>query len=257
MDIGDERLPVTALVVDDFSKSYKSLVAVDSLSFEVVEGDILALVGPNGAGKTTTMRTIAGIIPPGKGRIRIAGFDIVDDAIDAKRRLAYVPDDPRLFDALTVEEHLVFAATAYGVSDWKPRAEILLQRFDLLDHRNKAAGELSRGMRQKVAICCSFLHDPTLLMLDEPLTGLDPRGIRTMKETLTEHARNGAAVIVSSHLLQLVEDLCTKILILHQGKKLFIGNIEEARQAFAATASDATLEEVFFRATEGALAQGG
>jgi ABC-2 type transport system ATP-binding protein len=112
-------------------------------------------------------------------------------------------------------------------------------------------------MRQKVAICCAYLHRPALVMLDEPLTGLDPRGIRTMKETLTEHAASGAAVIVSSHLLQLVEDLCTVILILHQGKRLFLGNIDEARRAFAAHTEDASLEEVFFQATEGRTARSG
>ena len=247
---------MSALVVEDFSKSYKQLQAVDALSFEVRPGDVLALVGPNGAGKTTTMRSIAGIIAPTKGRIRIDGFDVVAQAIEAKRRLAYVPDDPHLFDALTVEEHLAFAAAAYGVDDWRDRAESLLARFDLNDHRTKPAIELSRGMRQKVAICCAYLHRPALVMLDEPLTGLDPRGIRTMKETLTEHAASGAAVIVSSHLLQLVEDLCTVILILHQGKRLFLGNIDEARQAFAAHSEDASLEEVFFRATEGRAAGG-
>jgi ABC-2 type transport system ATP-binding protein len=248
---------VSALVVEDFSKSYKELQAVDALSFEVRPGEILALVGPNGAGKTTTMRTVAGIIPPTKGRIAIDGFDIVEQAIEAKRRLAYVPDDPRLFDALTVEEHLAFAGAAYDVRDWKDRAEALLSRFDLIEHRTKPAIELSRGMRQKVAICCAYLHRPALVMLDEPLTGLDPRGIRTMKETLVEHAAAGAAVIVSSHLLQLVEDLCTMILILHQGKRIFVGNIDEARQAFASHGEDASLEDVFFRATEGKAAQGG
>jgi ABC-2 type transport system ATP-binding protein len=235
----DVGLSVSALVVEDFSKSYKQLQAVDSLSFDVKPGDVLALVGPNGAGKTTTMRTIAGIIAPTKGRIRIDGFDIVAQAIEAKRRLAYVPDDPHLFDALTVEEHLVFAAAAYRIEDWRERADALLARFDLTEHRTKPAIELSRGMRQKVAICCAYLHRPALVMLDEPLTGLDPRGIRTMKETLVEHAASGAAVIVSSHLLQLVEDLCTVILILHQGKRLFLGNIDEARQAFAAHTEDA------------------
>ncbi len=156
-----------------------------------------------------------------------------------------------------MEEHLAFAAAAYDVQDWKPRAEALLSRFELAEHRTKPAIELSRGMRQKVAICCAYLHRPALVMLDEPLTGLDPRGIRTMKETLAEHAAGGAAVIVSSHLLQLVEDLCTAILILHQGKRIFLGNIEEARQAFAAHTEDASLEEVFFRATEGISARGG
>jgi ABC-2 type transport system ATP-binding protein len=215
-------------------------------------GDILALVGPNGAGKTTTMRCVAGIIPPSGGRIEVDGFDVQKQPVKAKGRLAYVPDDPKLFDALTVDEHLQFAASAYRVPDWRAKAEKLLARFELSEHRRKPAIELSRGMRQKVAICCAYLHEPGLVMLDEPLTGLDPRGIRTMKETIRERAAAGAAVIVSSHLLQLVEDLCTRLFILHKGKRVFFGDFAEARQAFSAGGADASLEEVFFRATEGA-----
>lgn len=240
------------LELRDFSKTYKGVAAVHSLSFFVGRGETLALVGPNGAGKTTTMRSIAGIIEPTRGSILIDGLDIQKQPVEAKGRLAYVPDDPRLFDALTVDEHLEFAAAAYRVQDWRPKAESLLSRFELADHRRKATIELSRGMRQKVAICCAYLHDPGLVMLDEPLTGLDPRGIRTMKETIRERAAAGSAVIVSSHLLQLVEDLCTKLLILHKGQLVFFGGFAEARRAFgAADGSDASLEEIFFRATEG------
>jgi ABC-2 type transport system ATP-binding protein len=245
------------LIVDGFGKSYKDTAAVHRLSFEAAPGDILALDLPAPLGKTTTMRSIAGIIPPSAGRILVGGFDVATQPVEAKGRLAYVPDDPKLFDALTVDEHLEFTAAAYKVSDYKAKAETLLTRFELVEHRRKAAIELSRGMRQKVAICCAYLHDPGLVMLDEPLTGLDPRGIRTMKETIIERARSGAAVIVSSHLLQLVEGLCTKLLILHKGRLVFFGNIAEAREAFgggAGASGDDSLEEVFFRATEEAKA---
>jgi ABC-2 type transport system ATP-binding protein len=239
------------LSVEAFSKSYKGRAAVEGLTFEVAGGQVLALVGPNGAGKTTTMRSIAGIIPSSAGRITVAGFDVQKQAVEAKKRLAYVPDDPKLFDALTVDEHLEFAARAYGVADWKAKAETLMARFELVEHRRKPAMELSRGMRQKVAICSAYLHEPGLLMLDEPLTGLDPRGIRTMRETIQERAAAGAAVIVSSHLLQLVEGLCTRLLILHKGKRMFFGDFAQAREAFAGGGADASLEEVFFKATEG------
>jgi ABC-2 type transport system ATP-binding protein len=239
------------LTLESFSKSYKDHLAVDDLSFAVAPGEVLALVGPNGAGKTTTMRAIAGILTATRGRIRVDGHDVATDPVAAKRRLAYVPDDPKLFDVLTVDEHLAFAAGAYRVRDWRPTADALLRRFELEPHRGKASAELSRGMRQKVAICCAYLHDPGLLMLDEPLTGLDPRGIRTMKETIHERARAGAAVIVSSHLLQLVEDLCTRLLILHKGRRLFFGDFQQARAAFSGVeGADTTLEDVFFRATE-------
>jgi ABC-2 type transport system ATP-binding protein len=225
-------------------------VAVAGLSFEVAPGEILGLVGPNGAGKTTTLRAIAGIIPPTQGRLAVDGKDVVADPVAAKRQLAYVPDDPKLFDTLTVWEHLEFVAAAYRVNDFGPKASGLLAQLQLEEKRNTIAQELSRGMRQKVAIACAYLHDPQALLFDEPLTGLDPRGIRTMKDSILERAEGGAAVIISSHLLSLVEDLSTHLLILHRGKRLLFGRIDEVREQFADLAPDATLEEVFFRATE-------
>jgi ABC-2 type transport system ATP-binding protein len=235
-----------------FSKTYRQTVAVWDLSFEVLPGQVLGLLGPNGAGKTTTMRAIAGILPPTHGGLFVAGHDVVKDPVAAKRSLAYVPDDPKLFDALTVWEHLKFMAAAYRVNDWEPRATHLLEKFELTEKKDTAAQELSRGMRQKVAICCAYLHEPKAVLFDEPLTGLDPRGIRTMKQSLREAAAAGAAVVVSSHLLALVEDLCTDLLIVHKGRRMFFGPVHQARTAFAdaAATGDASLEEVFFRATE-------
>jgi ABC-2 type transport system ATP-binding protein len=237
--------------VEDYHKSYRETVAVSGLSFEVRAGEILGLVGPNGAGKTTTMRAIAGIIPPTRGRLLVAGHDIVADPVAAKRALAYVPDDPKLFDSLTIWEHLEFVGAAYRVADRASKGTKLLELFELTEKRDTVAQELSRGMRQKVAICCAYLHDPTAILLDEPLTGLDPRGIRTMKESIVQRAGAGAAVVISSHLLALVEDLCTHLLILHRGNRLFFGKMAEARAAFSDVSGDASLEEVFFRATEG------
>ncbi len=239
-----------AIQVTDLHKSYGATLAVRALSFTAGPSEIIGLVGPNGAGKTTTMRCIAGIIPPTSGAIAVAGFDIAAHPVAAKARLAYVPDDPRLFDSLTVWEHLDFIASAYRVTGWKPLAETLLKRFDLTDHAKKLAGELSRGMRQKVAICCAFLHDPAFVMLDEPLTGLDPRGIREMKDSIRERAAAGTTFLISSHLLALVEDLCTSLLIVLEGRQVFYGPFTEARTAFSAAGVPASLEEVFFRATE-------
>ena len=235
--------------VVDYHKVYNKVVAVAGISFEVLPGQIFGLLGPNGAGKTTTMRAIAGIIPPTRGRLIVAGHDVVTQSVEAKRALAYVPDDPKLFDALTVWEHLLFMADAYRVADWKPHATQLLAQFELTEKKDTPAQELSRGMRQKVAIACAYLHRPTAILFDEPLTGLDPRGIRTMKQSVREHAAAGAAVIVSSHLLALVEDLCTHLLILHRGKQLFGGTVDAARTAF--TSGEQSLEDVFFTATEG------
>lgn len=243
--------------VDDFHKNYRETVAVSGLSFSADPGQILGLVGPNGAGKTTTLRAIAGIIPPTQGRLSVAGHDVATDPVAAKRELAYVPDDPRLFESLTVWEHLEFVASAYRVPQFEPKAEGLLGQFDLLDRRNTLARELSRGMRQKVAIACAYLHDPRAILFDEPLTGLDPPAIRTTKDSILQRAREGAAVVVSSHLLSLVEDLCTHLLILHRGKRLFFGSMEEARSAFADAGTRASLEDVFFRAIEPAAGRGG
>lgn len=237
--------------VTDFHKAYRGTVAVEGLSFDVQPGQVLGLLGPNGAGKTTTMRAIAGVIPPTRGRLLVGGQDVSIDPVAAKRLLAYVPDDPKLFDALTVWEHLQFIASAYRVNDFEAAAVALLDQFELTPKRDATAQELSRGMRQKVAICCAYLHDPRAILFDEPITGLDPHGIRTMKDSVRQRAAAGAAVVVSSHLLSLVQDLCTHLLILHHGRRIFFGPVEDARAAFANVSGDASLEEMFFRATEG------
>lgn len=238
--------------VVDFCKHYRATVAVEGLSFNVQSGQVLGLLGPNGAGKTTTLRAICGVIPATGGAIRVDGCDVATDAVAAKRMLAYVPDDPKLFDALTVWEHLQFIASVYRVSAFADRATALLEEFELAPKRNVLAQELSRGMRQKLAICCAYLHQPRAILLDEPLTGLDPHGIRAMKQSVRRHAAEGAAVIVSSHLLALVEDLCTDLLILHHGRRMFFGKVSDARAAFAVAGGDASLEDLFFHVTEGA-----
>ena len=237
--------------VSDFHKSYGNTIAVEGLSFAVNAGEILAFVGPNGAGKTTTIRTLAGILAPTRGELIVAENNIVTHPIAAKRNLAYVPDDPKLFDSLTIWEHLQFIASAYRLNDFQPTATQLLEQFELQDKRDTVAQELSRGMRQKVAICCAYLHNPQVILFDEPLTGLDPRGIRTIKQSIQERAQAGAAIMISSHLLSLVEDLSTHLLILHHGRRLFVGSVEEARRQYTDLSADASLEEIFFRVTEG------
>ena len=181
--------------VNDYHKTYRETIAVAGLSFEVPAGAILGLVGPNGAGKTTTMRALAGIIRPTRGSLQVAGHDVVADPLAAKRTLAYVPDDPKLFDALTVWEHLEFIAAAYRVADFAPKGEALLQQFELVEKRKTLAQELSRGMRQKVAICCAYLHDPRAILFDEPLTGLDPYAIRTLKSSIAQRAADRKSVV--------------------------------------------------------------
>jgi ABC-2 type transport system ATP-binding protein len=246
-----DRVAAPPILVRDLHKQYRETHAVRGVTFQVEAGQVLGLIGPNGAGKTTTMRCACGVIPPTSGQLRIAGHDVVADAIAAKRELAYVPDDPHLFEALTVWEHLRFTAAAYRVTlpEWQTHGEDLLRQFELAEKKNTIAQELSRGMRQKTAICCAYLHRPRALWLDEPLTGLDPRGIRTMKDSIRRLAAEGAAAVVSSHLLSLVEDLCTHVLILRRGERVFFGSMDEARAAMRA-AGDTSLEELFFRLTE-------
>lgn len=243
------RLEGSVIHVEDFHKAYGDFVAVEGLSFQIEPGDVLGLVGPNGAGKTTTFRSMVGIIPPSKGRLTVAGFDVVKEPVEAKKRLAYIPDDPKLFDTLTVWEHLEFVASAYQVNDYEPKGEALLKQFELWDKRDAFANELSRGMRQKTAICCAYLHAPKAIVLDEPLTGLDPRGIRQMKDSIRERAADGAAMVVSSHLLDLVEDICSHVLILNRTPLLF-GRIDEVIQTMTHLEGGSRLEDLFFQVTE-------
>ena len=192
------------------------------------------VIGPNGAGKTTTLRTLAGILKPTAGRIVIDGHDLASDPLGAKRRLAFMPDEPHLFEYLTVEEHLRLMARLYEVRDFEARAAALLEELELSGREKLLPGELSRGMRQKVAIGCGYLHNPRAVLLDEPLTGLDPQGIRTMKELIREYAAAGAATMVSSHLLSLFEDLVTSVLILNRGRVVRHGRLADLRAEAAA-----------------------
>jgi len=237
--------------VQSLTKLYGNFVAVNDLSFTVNGGEVMGLVGPNGAGKTTTLRCLAGIIPPTRGTLRICGHDLCRDPIEAKKALALLTDEPRLFPYLTVEQHLAFTARIYQVREYLPQAELLLEELELSGKRTSLPGELSRGMKQKLVIACGLLHDPSVIYFDEPLTGLDPIGIRRMKDSILKRARNGAAIIISSHLLLLVQEICSHILILKNGRKISAGPIQEIARQFSDESGDATLEQAFFRATQG------
>ena len=230
--------------VEGLQKVYGNLAAVQDLSFRVLPGEVVGLVGPNGAGKTTTLHCLAGITIPTAGRVRVAGHDLAADPVSAKSALAFVPDEPHLFEYLTVEEHLRFVARLYRVGDVDRRLPGLLREMELEDRHGALPGELSRGMKQKLAIACALIHDPKVLLLDEPLTGLDPVGIRRMKATILEHARAGASVMLSSHLLHLVEEICTRVLIMRRGRVLAFGTISEI-VASRPDLAGLRLEEVF------------
>jgi ABC-2 type transport system ATP-binding protein len=240
--------------VDGYTKRYGDMTAVRDLSFRVAPGEVVGLVGPNGAGKTTTLRALAGVLRPSAGRISIAGFDIVEHPVEAKRRLAFIPDEPQLFEYLTVEEHLRFIARLYAVRDAAARIPALLDELELTEKRGALSSELSRGMKQKLAIGCGLLHTPDALLLDEPLTGLDPGAMRRMKRTIVTRAEAGAAVLLSSHLLSLVEEVCTRILVIARGRLVAFGTIAELTATNPALAGQG-LEEIFLALTEDGAAR--
>jgi ABC-2 type transport system ATP-binding protein len=235
--------------VTGLTKNYDSFVAVKDFSFAVKRGEVLGLVGPNGAGKTTTLRALAGIHPPTDGTIRICGFDLRNEAVDAKRRLAFMPDEPRLFDYLTVEEHLQFVSRLYQVTGVKEKIDPLLHEFELADKRKALPAELSRGMKQKLMIACGFIHDPDVLIFDEPLTGLDPLGIRRMKESIVRRSQGGASVILSSHLLHLVEELCDTIAVIQHGTRIAYDTIDNLKWKITSGRNDLSLEDAFLKIT--------
>jgi ABC-2 type transport system ATP-binding protein len=240
--------------VEGLSKDYGSVRAVNGLSLRVARGEILGLVGPNGAGKTTTLRCLTGIVPPTGGTIRIGGFDLLSQPIQAKKRLAFVPDEPRLFDYLTARDHLAVTARLYGVADGEARAEALLAELELGDRRDAFPSELSRGMKQKLMVAMALLHRPEAMLLDEPLTGLDPAAMRRMKDRVRATAEQGVAVVLSSHMLHLVEELCQRVVVIVHGRKALDGTLQEIRAALPDLNADADLEAIFMRAVEGSPA---
>lgn len=237
------------LDVANLSKRYGNYQALSDLSFQVRAGEILGLVGPNGAGKTTALRCCVGILRPSSGSVRVAGHNISSDERAAKRVLAFVPELPNLYPLLTVEEQIEFIARTYGplAADFADRRAALLRRFDLWPQRHKLCSALSKGMRQKTAVAAAFLHDAQLLLLDEPLIGVDPAGIHQLKELVIEARDAGCGLLVSTHLLDTAERLCDRILILQDGRKRAEGTLQELRAADGQ--QHATLEDIFMQLT--------
>ncbi len=237
------------ITVEGLGRTYGSVTAVSDLSFAVAPGEIVGLIGPNGAGKTTTLRCLAGILRPSSGRVVLAGIDTALAPLDARRQLAFMPDEPHLFEYLTVEEHLRLVARIYGVTDIDARSAALLDELELVGRERRLPAELSRGMRQKVVIACGLVRTPPVLLFDEPLTGLDPIGIRRMRDTIVRRAREGAAVLLSSHMLPLVQEVCTRVVIMHQGRKIADGTVEELAARADLAKAGSSLEQIFLRAT--------
>jgi ABC-2 type transport system ATP-binding protein len=238
------------LTVTNLLKYYKRTLAVDNLSLQVSDGEIVGLLGPNGAGKTTILRCVTGIVQPSGGKIDIDGFDLETNEEEIKRRIAFVPEVPTPYEMLTVWEHLRFTAMAYQTLDnFEERAEMLLTRFDLSEKRNDLVLSLSKGMKQKMAIACAFVHDASVILLDEPLIGIDPRGVHELKNMIAEAKATGKAILISTHMLDTAERLCDRIIIIKRGVIVAEGNLQELHEG-AKMGTDASLEDVFLTLTE-------
>ena len=203
------------LKVRNLSKVFDKVQAVDEISFEVNPGEIAVLLGPNGAGKSTTIKSIAGLLRF-KGQILINNTD--NKSVEAKRAFGYIPETPALYENLTVWEHLEFIARAYSLRDWEETANRLLTRFEMDDKKDKLGKELSKGMQQKVSICCALLLQPKMIMFDEPMIGLDPKAIKELKSVFLELKQAGCAVLISTHIIDSIEEVWDKVLIMNKGR---------------------------------------
>jgi ABC-2 type transport system ATP-binding protein len=232
------------------TKKFGDLVAVSDLTLQVGRGQFFAVLGPNAAGKTTLMRVLAGLLKPTSGTARVAGFDIQTDPLEARRRMAYVPDFPFLYEKLTPWEFFRFTGQIFQMSGARleEAARELIPRFNLDEFARKPIDGLSHGTRQRVAIVASLLHDPEVFIIDEPMVGLDPQHARVVKDVLKERTRRGCTVFLSTHQLSIAEEMADTVGIMHQGRLVDVGAPDELRRQAKAGAND-TLEQVFLTLT--------
>ncbi|MBS4538722.1 ABC transporter ATP-binding protein [Clostridium sp. D2Q-11] len=235
------------LKVKGLLKDYKNVRAVNDISFDLEEGDIVGLLGPNGAGKSTTIKTIAGLLRATYGDVTINGHK--NTSVDAKSNFSYIPEMPELYEMLTVWEHIKFIAYAYKVSNWEEKAEKLLRRYDMWDRKDKLSKELSKGMKQKVSICCGLLPDPGLYLFDEPMIGLDPKAIRETKIIFKELSERGKTIFVSTHLLDSIENLCKRVLVMKSGTIIADESVDNLKKKLGNN-TDVSLEDVFLEVTK-------
>lgn len=238
-------------------KAYDGVQALQGLTLEVYGGGIFGLVGPNGAGKTTTLKIIVGLLRMDKGLVRVNGYDIEDEPYEYKKLVGYVPETVSLPDYLTIEEFLIYLGRIRGVpnKEIKQRIDFFLRTFDLEDKRKTLILFLSRGMKQKTAMASALIHDPDLLILDEPLVGIDPAGQHRIKEMFNERIKGGKAVFISTHMLDTAERMCDRVAVIHRGRNVASGDLKSLRR-LSETGEDATLEKVFLKLTEEAEEEG-
>lgn len=245
------------LKVTQASKSYGSDVkAVDGLNLEVKPGEIFGFLGPNGAGKTTTIKMVVGVLKPDEGSILINGLDIAKDHIAAKKQIGFVPDEAQIWEKLTGVEYLNFMGDVYRVPGEERERRIipLLDTFEMTGAVRDPIGSYSRGMRQKICLIGSLIHRPPLWILDEPMMGLDPRSSFLLKEIMRSHADQGGAVFFSTHVMEIAERLCDRVGIIHKGKLIAVGTVDEIRRLFAQEGNK-SLEEIFLKVTEAKLSE--
>jgi len=230
--------------IENLSKRYSDqYVAVDSINLQVPRGSFFGFLGSNGAGKTTTIKMMTGLLKPTEGSVRIGGYDIVKKPLEAKRLFAYIPDRPNLYEKLTAREFVQFMAGLYGVrDDVTPLMNELFERFDLSGSADKLIQSYSHGMKQKTAIIGALIHDPELIILDEPTVGLDPQGAKMLKDLLQERVQQGKTVFMCTHILELAERICDQIAILRKGHVIATGSVSDIMSEHGRN----TLEEAFF-----------
>jgi len=236
--------------LNNLCKQFGEHRAVDDLNFEIKDGELFGFLGPNGAGKTTTIKMITGILKPTSGTIEISGLDIQKYPRETKRLIGYIPDDPYLYDRLTGREYLDFVGGLYHLEKdkIKSRANELFDIFGMNGWVDKKCEEYSHGMRQKIVFCSAFIHDPKILVVDEPMVGLDPQSSRLVKDMLKQLVSNGAAVFISTHILSVAEELCDRIGIVNKGKLIGLGTIDQLKAQKADR--DINLETLFLELIE-------
>lgn len=229
---------------------YGDLLALDRLDLRIEPGELFAFLGPNAAGKTTTIKLLTGLMNPSGGRAEICGFDIREQPLEAKRRIGYIPDVAEFYDKLTPLEFLAFIAELFEVDleEAKKRVPRLIEQFALETYQRERIENLSHGTRQRIAIASALLHDPEVIVIDEPMVGLDPRNTRVVKEELRARRDAGATVFLSTHLLNVAQELADRVGIIHRGRLLAQGTVDEIRALSGGT--DGSLEEVFLDLTE-------
>jgi len=230
-------------------KRYSEILAVDNVDLGVKPGEIFGLLGPNGSGKSTTLKMLLGLVQPDVGSVNVLGIDVQKDAVVVKRQVGYVPESPRLYEFLTGIEYLDFIGDIYGVKTEEKRVRIneYLKALELEGREGDMISSYSQGMKQKVALISAFLHRPKLLILDEPLSGLDPRSARIVKDLLQELKAQGVTTLMSTHVLEIAQALCDRIAIMYQGRLLALGTMDELRQR--ASMPESGLEDIFLKLT--------